>query len=296
LIPSILRAKSFCKINLALAVLGKRRDGFHEIRTVFQTIDLHDELELRPAEGIRLRCDSLPGLPEEDNLAWRAASRLASAFPGSPGVEIVLQKRVPAGSGLGGGSSNAASTLLALCRFWNVRPESARLLSLASSLGADVPFFLTGGTALGCGRGDEVSPLPDPATSHLVVVYPGVSVSTAAAYGSLNLKLTCTGAVSRINRFLEGLRRGTIRPAAIFNDFETSILSDFPAVREARDALIEQGAVAALLSGSGSSVFGFFRNEESALAASRALARESWRAFPAKTLSRVEYSQRMFGS
>ncbi|MBM3790340.1 MAG: hypothetical protein FJW35_08320, partial [Acidobacteria bacterium] len=115
-------------------------------------------------------------------------------------------------------------------------------------------------------------------------------------YGSLSLGLTCREAIPRIERFCSRLRQGVAWPVEIFNDFETSILSAYPAVREAKGALMEQGAAAALLSGSGSSVFGFFRNEESALAASRALAREAWRVFPAKTLSRVEYSLRMFGS
>jgi 4-diphosphocytidyl-2-C-methyl-D-erythritol kinase len=293
--PQTLLVRSFCKINLALAVLSRREDGFHEIRTVLQTIDLHDTLELRPSRGLELRCQDLPLVAPQENLAWRAAQALSRAFSMKAGAEIVLRKTVPPGSGLGGGSSNAAATLLGLCRLWGLDVPRDALVPVACELGSDVPFFLEGGTAMGAGRGDWIHPLADLPESHLVVIYPGEPIPTAQAYQSLNLKLTSAGGAHKIHEFCGRLEDGADSLPEIFNDFETSVLPAYPAVKAAKDALIGQGATAALLSGSGSSVFGFFNDEESALAASRSLDRETWRVFPAKTLSRAEYFQRMFG-
>jgi 4-diphosphocytidyl-2-C-methyl-D-erythritol kinase len=288
--------RSFAKVNLALAVIGKRADGFHEIRTVFQSINLHDELEIRPASSLRLSCPDLPSVPMEDNTVWRAAASLARATATTSGAEIILKKRIPAGSGLGGGSSNAVAALLGLCRFWRLEVSAAELRPLAAAIGSDVPFFLQGGTALGIGRGEEIYPLPEIPPAHLVVIYPGVHIATGAAYQSLSLMLTSRQSPPNIQGFCGRLVDQTGCLAEIFNDFETSILPAYPAVRKAKDFLSERGATATLLSGSGSSVFGFFSDEESALAASRgANARDSWRAFPAKTLSRAEYFQSMFG-
>jgi 4-diphosphocytidyl-2-C-methyl-D-erythritol kinase len=291
-----LRIRSFAKVNLALAVLGKRSDGFHEIRTVFQSIDLHDELEFHPSARLELHCENLPSVSREENTVWRAATALARAAAPPAGAGIVLKKRIPPGSGLGAGSSNAAAALLGLCRFWRLDVPSAELRSIAAALGSDVPFFLQGGTALGVGRGEETYSLPEIRPAHLVVVCPGIHIATAAAYQSLSLLLTSPRSPNKIQGFCSRLADDAACPAEIFNDFETSILPAYPAVREAKDFLVHRGATATLLSGSGSSVFGFFSDEESALAASRGgAARESWRVFPAKTLSRVAYFQGMFG-
>jgi 4-diphosphocytidyl-2-C-methyl-D-erythritol kinase len=291
----IIRVKSFCKINLALAVLGRRADGFHEIRTVLQTIDLHDELEFSRSPHLRLHCDGLASVPVEENLVWRAACSLRELHPAPGGAGISLRKKIPPGSGLGGGSSNAAATLLALRRLWDLDIAAGDLRAIAGRLGSDVPFFLDGGTALAAGRGEQVRPLPDLPLCHLVILFPGVAIPTRLAYHSLNLELTSPGGGNRIDRLCGRLDEGLEGLTGIFNDFETSILPAYPAVREAKDALTAAGAAAAMLSGSGSTVFGFFRNEESAIAASRSLTRGGWRVFPAKTLSRAEYFQRMFG-
>ncbi len=284
---------SLCKINLALSVLGRRADGFHEIRTVFQSIDLYDEIGFLPCSGIELSCENLPEVPTAANLVWRAALALARAVPQGRGAKIILRKRIPPGSGLGAGSANAAATLLGLCRFWGVSLPPAQLRLLASELGSDVPFFLQGGTALGVGRGDEIYPLPELPEANLLVIVPAAHISTADAYRGLNLGLTCGGPAPKIQDFCGRLRNGLSCLAGIFNDFESSILAAHPAVREAKAFLTERGAMA-LLSGSGSSVFGFFSDEESTLAASRAAIRETWRVFPAKTISSVEYLQRLF--
>jgi 4-diphosphocytidyl-2-C-methyl-D-erythritol kinase len=287
--------RSFAKVNLALSVLGRRADGYHEIQTIFQSIDLCDELEFRSSARIELRCENLPGLPQEENLIWKAANSLASSFAEKRGASIILRKKIPTGSGLGGGSSNAAATLLGLCRFWQIEASESDLFALAESLGSDAPFFLHGGTALGAGRGEKITRLPDPPSEHLVVIFPGIHVSTAEAYRSLSLGLTSSIGTHRIQRLCGQAQKRKSCVAEIFNDFEASILSAYPPIMEARNFLKARGAEATLLSGSGSSVFGFFSDEESAFAAARAAARETWRVFPARTLSRAEYFQFMFG-
>jgi len=293
--PSM-RVRSYAKVNLALAVLGRRADGYHEIRTVFQSIDLYDELEIRPCARLEVHCAGLGDVPDRENTVRRAAIALSQAASPTSGAEILLTKRIPVGAGLGGGSSNAAAALLGLRRFWEIGISEMELQSLSASIGSDVPFFLCGGTALGIGRGEEIYPLEEIPPAHLVIVFPGLHISTAAAYQALQLQLTSGEALNRIQNFCGCIGKDPRCVAGIFNDFETSILPAYPAVKEARDFLLEQGATAAMLSGSGSSVFGFFSDEESALAASRSpLVREGWRVLPAKTLSRAEYFQSMFG-
>ncbi len=291
----MLLVRSFAKINLALAVLSRRVDGYHEIRTVFQTIDLHDEIEIHPSPDLKLECIGLPDVPAESNLVWKAARELVRAVSPGSGARVVLRKTIPPGAGLGGGSSNAAATLLGLTKFWETCIPGKDLRTIASRLGSDVPFFLHGGTALGAGRGEEIYPLPEIRPSSLLVLYPGVHVSTAEAYQSLSLALTSQDATLRIQRFCDRLPGSSGCLTGIFNDFETSILPAYPAISEAKAFLKGRGAVASLLSGSGSSVFGFFLDEESTLAASRDVKRETWRAFPAKTLSRAEYLRQLWG-
>jgi 4-diphosphocytidyl-2-C-methyl-D-erythritol kinase len=291
----VIKVRSFAKVNLALSVLGRRADGYHEIRTVYQSISLADDLEFHSCDELRLDCAGLPEVPPESNLVWKAAVALAAAGKIDPRVRIVLHKNIPSGAGLGGGSANAAAALLGLSRLWNLKVESAELFAIAAGLGSDVPFFLHGGTALGVGRGEEIYPLPEMAPAHLVVIYPGMQVPTAQAYKSLSLGLTSPRHPHKIQGFCGMLRADKDAVAAVFNDFEASILPAYPAIREAKSSLDRCGATATLLSGSGSSVFGFFVNEESALAASRAVNRETWRVFPAKTLSSAEYFHRMFG-
>jgi 4-diphosphocytidyl-2-C-methyl-D-erythritol kinase len=294
-IPPPLRALSFAKVNLALSVLGRRTDGYHDIQTVFQSIDVSDELEFQTAPQLEFRCEDLPGISTEDNLVWKAAESLISQLGEKRGAAITLRKKIPSGSGLGGGSSNAAVTLLGLSRLWNLKIRDSDLYSLAASLGSDVPFFLHGGTALGTGRGEAIRRLRDFSGAPMVVIYPGVHVSTAEAYRSLDLGLTSHPEDHRIHRFCGQVKMGRSCLTGIFNDFEESILAAYPPILEAKSFLEARGATAAMLSGSGSSVFGFFSDEESALAAARDGQREAWRVFPAKTVSRAEYFQNMFG-
>src|SRR5271155_1691597 len=186
------RIPAFAKINVRLDVLGKRPDGFHELRTIFQTISLHDELVLRRTRDkkIALRVEgnaALSSEPVEKNLVYRAVDLLRRELRVSTGVEITLHKEIPAGRGLGGGSSDAAASLLGFLRLSGKKLDAERLMALAASLGADVPFFLQGGRALGVGKGDEIYPLPDVGRQHLLVVSPrDVHVPTPDAYQWLN--------------------------------------------------------------------------------------------------------------
>lgn len=288
------RVRSFAKINLALSVLGRRTDGYHDIQTVFQTVELCDELEFRPSGKIELHCENLPGVRNEENLVWKAAKLFAEACGERRGASIMLRKNIPSGAGMGGGSGNAAATLLGLRRFWDIKIPDDRLVSLAEVLGSDVSFFLCGGTALGTGRGEKIRPLPDSPLLHIVLLFPGVYVSTTEAYRSLNLGLTSSLEDLRIQHFIGQLQSGTDLLAGLFNDFEASILAAYPPIREAKSFLEKRGATFTMLSGSGSSVFGFFSDEESAFAVSSGVPQGTWRVFPAKTLSRAEYFQKMF--
>ena len=177
----IITLPAFAKINLGLRVLGRRADGYHEIRTVFQTVTLHDTLTFEPAPGglLELACTD-PTIPtDESNLILRAASLLRERYGVSRGARTRLEKSIPAGGGLGGGSSDAAAALLALNRLWNLGAGARELSELGARVGADVPFFLTGGTALGTGTGADVEPLEDAPKMPLVIVTPGVRVATA---------------------------------------------------------------------------------------------------------------------
>lgn len=289
----ILTLPSFAKINLSLRVSGRRTDGYHEIRTVFQTVTLHDQLTLEalPDGRFELACDT-DGIPVgETNLIWRAAVALREAFGVRAGARVRLQKRIPVGGGLGGGSSNAAITLLGLSHLWEIQTGRDELAKIGGRLGADVPFFLTGGKALGMGRGTEIQPLADGPHFHLLIVTPLIAVSTAQAYAALDAP-ALTKAESAANLpisresldFSDSLRQGLV------NDFEPVVFRLYPEIERARDALLHAGARGALLSGSGASVFGVFDSQEDSGRAHAALRAEgSWRVFPCTTLPRAEY-------
>jgi 4-diphosphocytidyl-2-C-methyl-D-erythritol kinase len=292
---------SFAKINLGLEVLGLREDGYHELRTLFQTIDLHDTVTLGVAkEGIEVECD-LPGLPTgEDNLAFRAARDLL-AFAGCPlGVRIRIAKRIPVGGGLGGGSSNAASVLLGMNRLFGLGLRPFELHPLASRLGADVPFFLIGGTALGLGRGDECYPLARQVRGHLVLVDPGRGCSTAAVFGRIDKSLTQRENSHSIYRFISRDLEGDDAFRILSNDLEPASFEEAPELgrnaREIRGVLELEGASLAALSGSGSAFFGFFKDARQARRAGASLHSAGHRILRARTLTLAQYRKRWGGS
>jgi len=289
-----LRLRSYAKVNLGLEVLGLRDDGYHELRTLFQTIDLHDDVVLRPrVRGVVVRCDH-PLVPADaTNLAARAAAALRTFGAIASGVEIDIRKRIPVGGGLGGGSSNAATVLLGLDRMWGLGLGPDGLHRLARRLGADVPYFLLGGTALGLSRGDEVYPLRRQIRAHVVLVDPGIPVSTARVFARVDAALTprlnSNSIFCFVSRELEG--PGAFR--FLVNDLEEATLEEVPALREQarriRAVLLREGAGLAALSGSGASYFGLFEGARRAARARAALAAEGFRARAARTLTLDEY-------
>ena len=289
-----LRLRSFAKINLGLEVLGVREDGYHELRTLFQTIDLADELVLRPARrGVRVACDH-PLVPNDaTNLAARAAELLRGYAKVKQGVEIEIEKRIPVGGGLGGGSSNAAAVLLGLDRLWKLGLGPDGLHRLAARLGADVPYFLLGGTALGLARGDEVYPLRPQIRGHVVLVDPGIHVSTARVFRRLDGQLTDRENSNSIYYFVSRELEGPGGYRFLRNDLEEAALEEAPELRvqagRIRAALLREGACLAALSGSGSSYFGLFEDARPAKRARAALAVEGFRALAARTLTLEQY-------
>jgi 4-diphosphocytidyl-2-C-methyl-D-erythritol kinase len=290
---------SFAKINWSLQILGKRPDGYHEVKTVLQTISLHDDLhfELSGDGAVALSCDD-PEIPTDDrNLIIRAAYALKDRYQVDLGARVRLRKRIPAKAGLGGASSNAAVTLLALSQIWQVAATLPSLLELAANLGADVPFFLLGGRTLATGTGATVSPLPDTDSGiqQLIVITPNASVATVDAYAALSSTALTTLVTDPI---LSSSRKEAISEssapwppyAELNNDFESVIFDIEPEIRRAKEMLLQAGAFRALLAGSGSSVFGIFTDQEAQQRAIDEIRSEpGWRVFPCVTLSRNEY-------
>ncbi|HEV7968774.1 MAG TPA: 4-(cytidine 5'-diphospho)-2-C-methyl-D-erythritol kinase, partial [Candidatus Acidoferrales bacterium] len=272
------RVPAYAKVNLRLEVLGRRADGYHELRTIFQAISLHDVLALETMRepGIDLRIagnSELAGEPGKDNLVYRAIEELGREIDFRQGVRAVLTKRIPVGRGLGGGSSDAAAALLGLLRLAAKRVEPARLLEIASGLGADVPFFLQGGRAFGIGRGDEIYPLPDVPRRALLVISPHeIAVPTKDAYQWLSEELTNKEDPTKLMRFCAlcwSPQRG-----ALSNDFEAAVFPRYPRLAAIKRELLQQGAAEASLAGSGSAVFGVYQHPAKARRAARAFPRD----------------------
>ena len=287
----MLKLPSFAKINWSLRILGKRPDGYHEVATVLQSVSLCDELtfELREDNRVALTCDDLSIPVDESNLIVRAARALSDRH----GADITLRKKIPAKGGLGGGSSNAAITLLALNRLWQLGLEERDLRQIGAQLGADVPFFFAGGTAIAKGIGTQIETLPDVPKQHLIVITPNASVSSATAYSALNApSLTSTDSLSILSSSFTEPFFNDSSQWPLHNDFEGVIFEREPEIRRAKESLLEAGARNALLAGSGSSVFGIFNDAAARDHALDNLGSEiGWRVFACHTLSRSEYLQ-----
>jgi 4-diphosphocytidyl-2-C-methyl-D-erythritol kinase len=286
------RIRAFAKVNLCLHVMGKRPDGYHELRTIFQAISLHDTLEISiertPTLSVQWMTCNVPGLQSEENLVMRAIRAISPEIGFYGNVVVHLEKRIPVARGLGGGSSDAAAALIGMLRLTGLQVPLPRLMEIAAGLGADVPFFLFGGRALAVNRGDEIYPLPNGPKQTILVVSPrDIGVSTKDAYEWISAELTRLSKPNRIWGFcaLCWSRQG----AGISNDFEGPVFSRYPRLREIRDALLERGAADAALAGSGSAVFGIFRNPAQARRAARAFQEDS--VFVVETLSREKYGR-----
>ena len=279
------RLKAFAKLNLSLRVLYKRPDNYHELRTVFQSISLADELAIRfvRARQTSIRIDGTPEI--SDNLVARAAGQILEAMEIQGDVHFELKKHIPAGAGLGGGSSDAAAVLLALPVLAGRRVSEADVTAIAARLGSDVPFFLRGGTALGLGRGEELYPLPGRSARFVLLIAPRVHSSTADAYRDVSQTLTLVPLQNKLDSFQQEVwQSGEVGPV---NDFEEVVFSRHPELRRIKDRLKRAGAVSALMSGSGSSVFGIFRDRVDLLRAQRSLRDEN--SFEISFLSRLQY-------
>lgn len=252
------------KLNLSLEVLGRRPDGFHELRTVFQTIDPGDRLEAEPASALTLEVDdpSIPSGPE--NLVLRAAEALRAEAGIAAGARLRLSKSVPAGGGLGGGSGDAAAALLLLDRLWKLALAPEQLHRLAARLGSDVPFFLLGGTALGLGRGERLEPRDDLPARELLLVIPPIALSTPRVYGEFarveGLALTSPGAAPTIPAPRYD-RPGVSASFPAINHLEPAVFRLEPSLRDLRDRLLSLGASSARVTGSGACLFALFEGD-----------------------------------
>lgn len=294
----ILTLPSFAKINWTLEILGKRPDGYHELRTLLQTVSVADELTFELAgQGIEIHCDH-PDVPcDETNLVHRAATLLDEFTGAGKGVRITINKQLPVAAGIGGGSSNAAVTLIALQKLWNVPIAPRDLFSLGAKLGADVPFFFIGGTCLGVGRGDEIYPLADINEEFLLLVNAGIAVPTRDVYANLPPELTKQSAVAKMPLSLEAAYAAIARPGEslpLSNDLESPVFVRHPLLIEIKERLKRTGARGVLMSGSGSTIFAIFDSADERDGANRDLSNAGLWSASARTLSRAEY-QRSLG-
>ena len=291
----ILTLHAPAKINLTLRVGPRRDDGFHDVRTLLQSIALADTLKLTTRKGPFVLVTRTPGVPSDrTNLVWRAAELLWRAIgrTGDPrDVHARLEKSIPTEAGLGGGSADAAATLAGLNVLWEARRSRRDLARLGAELGADVPFFLHGGTALGSGRGDELYPVDDVGRLGIVVIKPSFGVATAAAYGWVDEDRAANlpAAARALPEIDVGWPTGPIR---LVNDLEAPVARRHPMITEMVDALRREGAQGAAMTGSGSAVFGVF-SEAQAKRAARRLQRPDWLICLSRTLARREASRRI---
>lgn len=282
-----MRIKAFAKINLGLEVVRKRPDGYHDILTLFQSVSLADEIDFRPApRGELLVRGDDPGVPwDESNLVHQAARLLRERTRAEAGAAIAVRKQIPSGKGLGGGSSDAAMTLYGLNALWGTGLNRPALAELGRILGADVPYFLTGGLCLGQERGDVVEALPDLPALPVVLALPPFSVLTADIYRAFPAALTSEGRDSKIIRFFEAQGKDLGR---LENGLETVIFRSYPELAELKCLFRDRGATLSLVSGSGSAVYGLFQDRERAELALDAV-RARGPAMLVETLSRDRY-------
>jgi len=272
------------KVNLSLAVLKKRGDGYHDLWTIMQLIDLYDQVEIsKEIDGkITLYCEGENVPSGKKNLAYRAARALMKRVKKSFGVKISLHKKIPLGSGLGGGSSNAASVLMGLNTLFNCELSNEELMKIGKEIGADVPFFIFQKTALATGIGEKLEKIDNFPKLWFVLTNPGFEVSTAWTYNSLNLRLTKKAINTSIDELIKQPERFN---ELLYNDLEKVVINRYPVIQKMKDVLNLHGAVFSLMSGSGPTVFGIFSKKEAAKATFEILlSRYNWRVFMAQSI------------
>jgi len=281
--PGIL---AYAKVNLGLEIVGKRSDGYHELRTIMQEVSLADRLEIEPASDLSITCNQ-PDLANETNLVMRAAEALRAVSPDRPGARIRLEKRIPVAAGLGGGSSDAAAALVALNRIWGINLGHDSLAAIARRLGADVSFFLQGGTALASGIGDELTPLPAPTLWLTIgVARPGVPDKTRRLYAALEPRDWSSG--EAVARIAAAIRVGDpLETTVLPSGFARVAWSLFPEIDVVASIFSRLGATASLC-GAGPAVFGLFAHEGEARRVRDELSAQGIEAYTAHTVSKNE--------
>jgi 4-diphosphocytidyl-2-C-methyl-D-erythritol kinase len=296
--PRTLVLRPCAKINLTLRVGPRRLDGYHDVRTLMQSIAVSDTLTFTVRRGPFALATHSPGVPEgADNIVWRAADVLwrSAGRPGEPrDIHVRLEKKIPPAAGLGGGSADAAATLSALNTLWGIRHSKGDLVEIGAGIGSDVPFFLQGGTALAAGRGEEIYPVDDVARLGVIVIKPSFGVSTAEAYRWLDEDREepppdASGRQPPPRSLDVGWSAG---PIGFVNDLQAPVARRHPAIIDMVDACLREGAIAAAMTGSGSAVFGLFA-EAVARRAARRLQRPEWLVMLTRTLTRREAGRRL---
>lgn len=294
--PSLV-VRAHAKINLSLHITGARADGYHDLRTVFQALELHDTLTIVARDGPLSLESGAPGFPlDESNLVWKAAAAVweLGGRTGPPrDVSILVEKRIPMQAGLGGGSADAAAALIALSRLWAPGRSPADVAAAAARLGADVPFFLVGGAALGLGRGELLYPLADLPALEVVLIVPPFGVSTAEAYRWYDDAQAGEDGRDGADAVRPGRIPGDwpLSARTVTNDLESPVIRRHTVIGEAIAALVAAGADAAAMSGSGSSVFGLFSTRARAARAASEAGRRGWQAVLTRTLGHQEYGR-----
>lgn len=257
--------KSYAKINLYLDVLGKRKDGYHNIKTIMQNINLFDELDIRVKSSRTRKIDVMfdnISLPQKENTIYRSAFLFIDELCENFDIKISVKKNIPPGSGLGGASSNAAATLVGLNYLTGEQLSSIQLCEIAKKIGSDVPFFLIGGTCICTGRGDKVRKLSFAGSYPVIVVYPNILISTKWAYQNLDVSRKIKR--KSIKKILYGLKNNDLSyiSSGLFNVFENLVVKHYPVINDIKQDILNLGASGALLTGSGSSIFGIFNNKD----------------------------------
>ena len=269
------------KINLCLSVLGRRPDGYHDVKMLMQMVGLYDEVRVSlGGRGVSVTCDAGTVPSGKDNIAWKAAAAMLSRSESETGLAVTIKKTIPVAAGLGGGSSDAAAVLAAANKLLGTGLDRGQLAEIGAGLGMDVPFFFHGPLALASGRGEVLTGLGVLPNFWVLLVSPGFETSTAWAYKNLNLRLTKNVDCNKIARL-------TVRNIAegLHNDLETVTAAAHPVINRIEEALMAHGAVGARMSGSGPTVFGMFENEDGCRAAAVSLSGEGWKLYPVEALT-----------
>lgn len=271
------RERAYAKINIGLDVLRRRPDGYHEVKMIMQTVDIYDDLFLEKTSepGIRLQTDNEELPTNRDNLIYRAAALLMEDKKMTEGVKITLTKRIPIAAGMAGGSSDAAAAMRGLNVLFDMGCSVEELQRLGVKLGADIPYCIVGGTMLSEGIGEILTPLPAPPDVHLVVAKPDINVSTAFVYGNLHVERLQEH--PDIDGMVQALSRGDLQGICdrMGNVLETVTVQEYPVIEEIKQVMRKKGALNALMSGSGPTVFGIFTDRKLAESAAEAIARKN---------------------